>query len=313
MHQRILTALSFSLCAFCYGETPNPNNLEILQHMAAQINTEVEMQPEIALPEVSNPVSVDIENITTPAVNAAPQMAIKDAIPKTPKMIAFKNNQTLQIDLSVDDPNRLFIHGDKITNVSCPEGFCLIDRAHLVETGDLLLTLSHHARQAGIFTFFISSESGAELTLLAQGKHTIGQTIGFKGSGQVKALNFEKEAPYAELVIRIMKAMIQTHQTGDHRYLPNGFTMAVVADTDPGTTTDKGFTLTPVAILQGGVFSGRVTAIKNNNPSDLTLAHKSFYQPSMVAVSFSKEIVKPGAVGFVYTVMQADENDESNN
>lgn len=242
------------------------------------------------------PVKPSDENLAKPVIQAA--------------MLPFHMHETLSLDLSTDDPNRLFVKGDKIINVACPHGFCLIDQAHLAETGDLLLTLTKSAAKAPAFTFFVSTESGAELTILASGRHIMGQTIGFVAKdGQAKsALNFEKSAPYPEMVVALMNAWIQTHQ-GDASVLPDGYHLQFVEKPNDAVTTPHGFTVTPIAVLAGGTFSGMLYRLNNFEAKTLHLQHKSFYQHNMIAVALSKESLAQGEIGFVYALFQGERNE----
>lgn len=316
---------------------PASDNMAMLRAMAAEIDLDINAAPVIPATEEiktdhekseARPKTVDqkIESLnstkesglqkkspntptTTPDSKLKESAAAIFIPPKTPQpapLIYFSNHQTLPIDLSQDDPNRLFIPGDKIINVSCPEGFCIIDKHHLIETGDILLSLSNYARSARVFTFFISTANGAEITLLANAKAIPGQTIGFKGN-TTQALPFEKGAPYTQLLVNVIKKIITAHQEQNPQALPAGFMMHTIPETLTPIKTDKGFALTSVAMIQGGVLSGQVYAIQNNQTSDLILNHASFYQKNMAAIAFSKETLKPGEVGFIYTVMQNSE------
>lgn len=246
--------------------------------------------------------------ITTAPVKASDEKPAKPVIQAA--MLPFHMHETLSLDLSSDDPNRLFVKGDKIINVACPHGFCLIDQAHLAETGDLLLTLTKSAQKAPAFTFFVSTESGAELTILARGRHIMGQTIGFVAKdGQAKpALDFEKSAPYPEMIVSLMNAWIQTHQ-GDASGLPDGYHLQFVEKANDAVTTPHGFTVTPIAVLSGGIFSGVLYRLNNFEARTLHLQHKSFYQHNMIAVALSKESLSPGEIGFVYALFQGGKDD----
>lgn len=299
--------------------------LLVLLTTIAQANDNVELLNELLSLETGETVDVLAEASTSdknssvtrtePPVKAPDaNSAAPDRSPAKPviqaAMIPFHMHETLSLDLSTDDPNRLFVKGDKIINVACPHGFCLIDQAHLAETGDLLLTLTKSAAKAPAFTFFVSTESGAELTILASGRHIMGQTIGFVAKdGQAKsALNFEKSAPYPEMVVALMNAWIQTHQ-GDSSTLPEGYHLHFVDKPNDPITTPHGFTVTPIAVLAGGTFSGVLYRLNNFEAKTLHLQHKSFYQYNMIAVALSKESLAQGEIGFVYALFQGERNE----
>lgn len=300
--------------------------LLVLLTTIAQANDNVDLLNELLSLETGETVDVLAEVSTpdkTPSIMITESVKASDANSAAPDrspakpviqaaMIPFHMHETLSLDLSTDDPNRLFIKGDKIINVACPHGFCLIDQAHLAETGDLLLTLTKSAAKAPAFTFFVSTEAGAELTILASGRHIMGQTIGFVAKdGQAKSvLNFEKSTPYPEMVVALMNAWIQTHQ-GDASVLPDGYHLQFVEKPNDAVTTPHGFTVTPIAVLAGGTFSGMLYRLNNFEAKTLHLKHKSFYQHNMIAVALSKESLAQGEIGFVYALFQggSDETD----
>jgi len=298
------------------------DNLDILNEMlsieqgqtvdvrdtASNISEEAVTPTDQSVPDATSqsaPVT-ETRETTTVAPPVSPEAKAVEAA-----MIPFGMHETLPIDLSSDDPNRIFVSSDKIINVSCPHGFCLIDQEHLADTGDLLLSLTRTAQKAPAFTFFVSTESGAEFTVLGRGRHIMGQTIGFiaKGNNHHKILDFEKSAPYPEMVIALMKNLIQFDQNQSIA-LPDGYHLNRIDQATEAITTPQGFTITPVAVLSGGVISGVIYRLNNHQTETLNLSHKSFYQHNMVAVALSKESLQQGEIGFVYALFQGGRDAE---
>lgn len=313
MSYRLLIVLLLSIIS-AYAN-PGVDNMAELKSMADAAGIDIDAEPSINKKSASKALPDQSTQLTETMHPSAPIYSVDQhkreaitvdtakSIPAT--LIPFQNHETVSIELSSDDPNRLFVPGDQIINVSCPEGFCIIDKHHLVETGDVLLSLSEAAKAAGVFTFFISTANGAEITLLATSQSVPGKTIGFKGKNN-QALAFEKSAPYPELLVTLIKNMMSAHQSNHPGSLPTGFTLN---ETNTTMTPSKqnGFTVTLVALIEGGVFTGHVYAIQNNQRVPLTLKHASFYQKNMAANAFSKETLVPGEIGYLYTLMQASE------
>jgi len=222
--------------------------------------------------------------------------------------IVFKNNENLTLNLSSDDPNRIFIEGEKIINVSCPDGFCIIDTNHLETTGNVLINLGEEAYN-NHFTMYISGEHGSEVSILVQAKHIQGQTIGLM-SGKKRITEFDKKNDYRQLIIKLMKSMIKTHQTGNIKNLPEGYYFEKIDIKNSNKSFPKtGISFVHDSVMRGGIIFGQVYVIQNTNKDSNKLYLKSFYKKNMIAVALSKEFLLPGETCFLYILMQ-EENHE---
>ena len=229
-----------------------------------------------------------------------------DIVDKTDAtVIQLKNNQTVVVQLSNTDPNRLFVQNDKINNANCLQGFCGVSYD---PSGSVYLTLGEAARYSSGFSIFLSTESGRHFTLIGMPERAVGKTVEFAISGgtSIKAREFEKKTPYQEMVVKIITAMIN-HRDGDEREpLNDGWTVADIPNDQNVKPDQKGLLIQPIQIYTGGLFQGIVYAIKNATDKPVSLTTKQFYQRSMVAGALSHMVLKQGEIGYFYGVIQSD-------
>ncbi len=237
--------------------------------------------------------------------------------PLDAKRMPFSNHQTLTVRLSKTDSNRLYVEGDKITDFTCQQGFCFVDRHRLDKTGDALVTLGNAARLGTGFTAFVLTASGRQFTLYAVPEVNSGQTIGFiaQGGSSLKAHDVEKKTPYRTLVVSVIRAMINYADTGE---LPEGYTTTEIPMEDHVNHREnavghqklnQGLSYQPVRLFKGGMLTGVVYAIQNVNVQVIHLHPKMFYQKGMVAGALSKEQLASGEVGYFYALIQEGASD----
>ncbi|WP_116964217.1 type-F conjugative transfer system secretin TraK [Fastidiosibacter lacustris] len=235
-------------------------------------------------------------------------------IDKTDAMvIPLKNNQTVVVQLSNSDPNRLFVENDKINNANCLQGFCGVSYD---PSGSVYLTLGEAARYSSGFSIFLSTESGRHFTVIGMPERAVGKTVEFSISGgsSVKAREFEKKTPYQEMLVQIITMMINYR---DGEPLTDGWSVVDL----PNDQKDKnnknkqkvepdqqGLLIQPVQIFSGGIFQGIVYAVKNTANTPANLSTKAFYQRSMVAGALSHKVLKQGEVGYFYGVIQSEQD-----
>lgn len=219
-------------------------------------------------------------------------------------VIQLKNNQTVVVQLSNSDPNRLFVQNDKINSANCLQGFCGVSYD---PSGSVYLTLGEAARFSSGFSIFLSTASGKHFTIIGMPERAVGKTVEFTISGgtSVKAREFEKKTPYQEMLIQIITMMINYR---DGEPLTDGWSVTDIPNDQKVKSDQQGLLIQPVQIFSGGIFQGIVYSVKNmaNTPANLTT--KQFYQRSMVAGALSQMVLKKGEIGYFYGVIQSEQD-----
>ncbi|SUJ06909.1 TraK domain-containing protein [Shewanella morhuae] len=83
-----------------------------------------------------------------------------------PKHYGFNDSETVPIELSSVDINRLVVEGDKITSIDCPEGFCVVTGTKSDKSGAARVNLN----LAMPFTAYVSTEKGRHFGLFISPK-----------------------------------------------------------------------------------------------------------------------------------------------
>jgi len=219
-------------------------------------------------------------------------------------VVKLNNNQTVVVQLSNSDPNRLFVKNDKINSANCLQGFCGVSYD---PSGSVYLTLGEAARYSSGLSIFLSTESGQHFTVIGMPVRTVGKTVEFSISGgsSVKAREFEKKTPYQEMLVQMITEMIN-YREGEP--LSEGWTVTDIPNDQSITPDQTGLLIQPIQIFTGGLFQGVVYSVKNATDQFVRLTPKQFYQRSMVAGALSQMVLKKGEMGYFYGVIQSSEN-----
>ena len=221
-------------------------------------------------------------------------------------VVKLNNNQTVVVQLSNSDPNRLFVKNDKINSANCLQGFCGVSYD---PSGGVYLTLGEAARYSSGLSIFLSTESGQHFTVIGMPVRTVGKTVEFSISGgsSVKAREFEKKTPYQEMLVQIITAMIN-YREGEP--LSDAWTVTDIPNDQSIEPDQKGLLIQPIQIFTGGLFQGVVYSVKNATDEFVRLTTKQFYQRSMVAGALSQMGLKKGEMGYFYGVIQSDQENQ---
>jgi conjugal transfer pilus assembly protein TraK len=222
-------------------------------------------------------------------------------------VINLTNNQTVVVPLSSIDPNRLFVAHDKITEANCLAGFC---GARFDQSGSVYLTLGEAAKHSSGFSVFVTTENDKHFTIVGMPTPTVSKTIEFTvtGGSSLKATTFEKNTPYQEMLVSLIRAMIND-QKGEA--LPHGLSASDIPIGKNLQPNAKGILIHPIKLFTGGLFQGLVYLVKNNTTNTVNLTTQQFYQHSMVAGALSHTQLKPTEQGYFYGVIQSSEADNA--
>jgi conjugal transfer pilus assembly protein TraK len=219
------------------------------------------------------------------------------------KKLEYENNATISAEMSTTDPNRIIVKGDTILNIQCNNTQCMPSYDQF--SGDGFIQLTPAARMKPSIMAFVVTEHNHNFSLVIKPKAIIGQTIEFvpmEGSGSKEAEKFENKTPYQELLVSIVKGMVQYDQNKRIKgYLVRTFEEPTKKD------AGSGLTMFPIRLYSGNKFMGLEYGLKNNEIVNKTLTVEEFYRHGVVAGGVSKEVLKPGEIGKLYLVIKKGE------
>jgi len=206
--------------------------------------------------------------------------------------VLFKNGQQIQMELSSADINRLSVKGDKIEKVICPQNFCDFTQAG----GAGLLQLANRVP----FTFYVTTKGGQNFSVLTMPKSIPGVTVQFESTGgSIKAKHFEKGMPYVQVMLEVIKDMMNYDATGK---APEGFGVSEIQDTKLAETKVDKFILYPVRTFSGSNIMGITYGIKNNTDKPQKVSPTAFYKKGMRASAIDQEIIPAGGIAYMYQI-----------
>jgi len=172
------------------------------------------------------------------------------------------------------------------------------------------LTLTEASKYSSGFSVFVTTENDKHFTIVGMPTLSVGKTVQFTvtGGGSLKATAFEKNTPYQEMLVIMIRAMINDQQG---EALPHGLSASNIPIDKKTQPNAKGLVIHPIKLFTGGDFQGIVYSIKNNTANTVNLTTQQFYQQSMVAGALSQTTLKPTEQGFFYGVIQSSEADHA--
>ena len=193
-------------------------------------------------------------------------------------VVPLANNQTVVVPLSSNDPNRLFVTGDKITEANCLAGFCNV---RFDQSGSVYLTLTEAAKASTGFSVFIATEGDKHFTVVGLPTLSVGKTVQFTvaGGARHKKKESSKNASYHTMLIDLIRAMINHQQDGS---VTDDLSVSELPlnHTIPAR---PGLVIQPMKLFTGGSFQGMVYHVQNHTDKPMTLTTSQFYQRDMVA------------------------------
>ena len=218
--------------------------------------------------------------------------------------VHFKQNETVVLTLSNVDINRLMVKDDKITSLSCPSAFCTLPMqegtgAPIVDTsGAMLVTINVKEP----FTFYISTLKGKNFGVFVSPLAIPAKTTQFvsqdRDTEQAKA--FETSAPYAELLISLMRHAMLFDDTGE---VPDGYTYTDITHNEKKPMPLE---VIPKQLFSGDTFSLLRYEVKNNTQTTKTLTNTQFYVRGLRALSFDNKVLAPGQSTAMYQIVSGE-------
>lgn len=207
--------------------------------------------------------------------------------------ITLKNNDTVQLSMSSNQMNRIYVTNDLISNVNCPSGFCEIASNKNDQNGSLYIRY----KTQETFTYFISTKNGYHFGVEVTPKITKkGDTVAFTVlGGNAKSLENENASDYSNLIIKRMKSLIKNKQD-------DAWVARPVEATKENTLTINGIKVEPLVIYQGEKLSGYLSKITNTTKAQQSLTESEFYVTGNRAIALSKSSLLPNESAKLYVL-----------
>ncbi len=239
-----------------------------------------------------------------------------------PKYYAFNDSETVPIELSSVDINRLVVEGDKITSIDCPEGFCVVTGTKTDKSGSARVNLN----LAMPFTAYVSTEKGRHFGLFINPKAIPAVTSIFTPERyrEEQPSVFDKKTPYPTMITEFVAQMIRYQNTGNPI---DGYRVHVVNDGAESPNIDNeprgtesaiddamfthlnaqmpkptGLTTEPSIVFSGKYFDGIIYRVTNHSSRPITLTTAQFYSPTTRAAALSTYELAPNQTGHLFIV-----------
>src|SRR3990167_2295355 len=235
----------------------------------------------------------------------------------THTVIDINNNAQINIALSSEDINRIFVKNQKITSINAPSGLLT---GHNDSSGSIYANINGDTP----FTAFISTNLGMHFSLLIMPKSEPGQTIEFK-SNQIQpksnviikktvivnhsmpAQTYEQSESYEKTVVNLIKqVMLQKTPPGYTNISPKAFSQIGIFTVSDNVAQNSGLTQSVKAGFLGGQLAVRVLKVVNNTSNPVQLIANEFYNPGVRAVAISQEYLPKGGKTYVFEVVSND-------
>ena len=235
----------------------------------------------------------------------------------TPTIININNNAQINIALSSEDINRIFVQNQKITSINAPSGLL---SGHNDSSGSIYANIHGDTP----FTAFISTNLGLHFSLLIMPKSEPGQTIEFI-SNQIQPKNnvivkktvivnhsmpaqtYEQSESYEKTVVDLIKEVMQQKTPPGYTNIsPKAFSQIGILTVSSDVAQNSGLTQSVKAGFLGGQLAVRVLKVVNNTSKPVQLIANAFYSPGIRAVAISQEYVPAGGKTYVFEVVSND-------
>lgn len=184
---------------------------------------------------------------------------------------AMNDNQTALFKVSAKELTRIFVEGDRIQSARGLEGNYQLTKD---ETQGAIFI---KPAQFKPFNVFVTTEAGHNYTLLLTPIDIPSEVIQLKPLSPIKAKaeSWEKNTPYSDAIIQLMKSMVNEVP------VPDGYAMIHV-NADKPKKLHSGMTMQLKTLYQGNELQGEIWRIKNIYCRSMQLKKSDFYQPHSI-------------------------------
>ncbi|MGY5652134.1 type-F conjugative transfer system secretin TraK [Vibrio cincinnatiensis] len=228
-------------------------------------------------------------------------LANKDNVPKA--TFTFNDGDTIPIQLSSININRLMVSNDKISNMTCPHGFCTTTGNQQDKTGSISVKINI----ALPFTAHITTTKGRLFALFITPKKTPAIVTEFVPNhiyADEKSV-FQRNFDYPTAIAAFSKSMMLWNS---NKTPISGFSVHLV---DPKTLPkDKSsLPIIPKVIFVGKDYSGVIYQVTNKSDKPVTLTTGQFYSYSARSAALDDFELKPNESTQLYIVTGGGAND----
>ncbi len=205
---------------------------------------------------------------------------------------AMRDNQTALIKVSAKELTRIFVEGDRIQSARGLDGNYQLTKD---EAQGAIFIKPNQSRP---FNLFLTTEAGHNYTLLLTPIDIPSEVIQIKPLSPVKAKAepWEKNTPYSDAIIQLMKTMVSAAP------LPDGYALIHVNANKP-KKLHLGITVQLKTIYQGNELQGEIWQVKNRHCRSMTLKKSDFYRPHVRAIALKNNVVSNCGSTYLYRVV----------
>ena len=252
-------------------------------------------------------------------ITAFPQLAFAKNTP--PTHYTFNDSETVPVELSSVDINRLIVANDKITSVDCPQGFCVITGAKGDNSGAAKVNLN----LAVPFTAYVSTQKGRHfgLFITPRAKPAVTSIFTPEHYREEQPSVFDKQTPYTTQMTEFITQMMRYHATGKpvdgfrihhidntkedlikavHSQSYKGYSTRATYTAKKPKAPPTGLTQEASVMFIGKHFNGIIYRVTNHTPEKMTLTTAQFYAPTVRASALSTHTLFTKQTGYLFVV-----------
>lgn len=203
------------------------------------------------------------------------------------------SGESVSVTLSTKDPNVISVKGDRIERFTATKG--VLSSSLDNKRGVLTLKPSNSALSEP-FSMILFTEKGSRYTLIVAPAAIPSQDIILspESVGQETASAFEKKSPYTEMVVGLIRSMVNDE-------LPEDFKRTFVEEK---SKSHKNGLLKITSIYQGSSVSGQTLEYVHAKNGFSRLFPSDFHSPDVIAVALNKEFASVGEKITVFRVVK---------
>lgn len=210
---------------------------------------------------------------------------------------AAKDNETVFFKISTKEFTRIFVSGDRIISVKGKDDSYQIKEFNGKYDQGVLYLKPGFYYQKKPFSIFITTELGHTFTLFLNPIDVPSENIEIKPISASKkiAAHWETNQTYTQLIIELMRQMVNEEQ-------PEGYAVIPLGNVKPKVFS-SGLTMQLLTIYRGSYLEGEIWRLKNISKNRLNLSPREFYQDNIRAASLINETLNCGDETILYRVV----------
>lgn len=210
------------------------------------------------------------------------------------EIVQVQNNASAKVTISNHDFTRIFIPGDRISNVKGVEGQYNLHKDST--SGDIYIAPTEKYQNKP-FNVFLSTENGKnyQLTLLPKKVPAESVELFAPGNANPQAVAWEASSSYIQSISALMKDMYNDDT-------PDGYNYLRVSNAKPAPLGDIA-TVTLVQSYYGDHLKGNVYLVKNITKQDIRLSESQLYKNGSRAIALEDQVIPVGGETRLFMVV----------